>query len=93
MAGGMRVGQAIAASWLPRARFAVGLAAGFLVGVAVPIVGRYQLAGMPRPSAVVAIGIALVGLGLAYRYGATFRGVRFGLLVVAVALLWSGVMA
>ena len=36
---------------------------------------------------------AAAKLGLAYRYGATFRGVRFGLLVVAVALLWSGVMA
>lgn len=91
LAGGMRVGQAIAASWLPRARFGVGMGAGFLVGLAVPVVGRYQLAGMPWPAALMAVGIALAGLGLAYRYGATFRGVRFGLLVVAATLLWYGV--
>jgi PTS system mannose-specific IID component len=92
LAGGMRVGQAIAASWIPRARFVVGLAAGFMVGLAVPLVGRFQLADLPRPAAVVAIAVAVLGLGLAYRFGPTFRGVRYGLLVVGVVLLYYGIM-
>jgi PTS system mannose-specific IID component len=88
---GMRVGQAIASSWVPRVRGWIGLAAGFLVGVAIPLAGRFLLGGLGRPQVVIGVGVAALGLALAYRFRPTFGGVRFGLLAVALVLLWFGV--
>ena len=92
LATGMRVGQALASSWVPQVRRWVGLAAGFVVGVATPLAGRFLLGGLGRPLVMIAVGVAAFGLVLAYRFRATFGGVWFGLLAVALVLLWFGVM-
>ena len=92
LASGMRVGQALASSWVPQVRRWVGLAAGFVVGIAVPLAARFLLGGLGRPLVMIGVGVAALGLALAYRFRATFGGVWFGLLAVAVVLLWFGVM-
>jgi mannose/fructose/N-acetylgalactosamine-specific phosphotransferase system component IID len=89
---GMRVGQALASSWVPWVRRWVGASAGFLVGAAIPVAGKFLLGGLGQSHVLMGVGAAVVGLALAYRFRATFGGVRYGLLVVALVLLWFGVM-
>src|SRR5262249_1000670 len=48
LASGMQVGAAINDSWLPRAAGWAGLAAGLVIGLALPLVGSWLLQGLGR---------------------------------------------
>ncbi len=85
---GMDVGAAISGSWLPRAVARVGPAAGFAVGVAVPLVAAWYLA--PLGVGVSAGALVLVTLGIAAPrwLGPRFTAVRFALVAVMATLLF-----
>lgn len=92
LASGMKVGGAIQASRLPRLVPAAGLAAGVGVGVAIPLVGGWLLRPLGGVATAAAVAIAVVGLGAARLLGARYSAPRYGLLVMAVALLLHGVL-
>lgn len=85
---GTGVGSAIQASWLSRAVEWAGRAAAILVGLSLPLVAWWQLAGVPtsRRWLTVALGLALYRLVSRWRLGAT--AVEFTLLAMAAVLLW-----
>jgi len=87
LAAGMGVGSVIGSSWVPRAIPRVGLAAGFLVGLGVPLVAGWYL-GPFGPLSVVAVAL-VAGLGIASGrlFGARMTGGRFALLAVLLTLL------
>ncbi|HXE57119.1 MAG TPA: PTS system mannose/fructose/sorbose family transporter subunit IID [Gemmatimonadales bacterium] len=90
---GMQVGSAIQASWLPRAVKPVGAAAGFLVGAAVPLAADWLLAPWSRGAATGALVVAAVGVALSQWWGSTFTAVRYGLITLGLAFLWTWVAA
>jgi len=87
LAAGMGVGSAIGSSWVPRAIPRVGLAAGFLVGLAGPLVAGWFL-GPFGPLSVVAV-VLVAGLGIASGrlFGSRMTGGRFALVAVLLTLL------
>ena len=60
---GMRVGTAIAASWIPRAVARIGPVAGASVGLAMPLVAGWYLRGFGWAGAIGALAVAAVGRG------------------------------
>jgi mannose PTS system EIID component len=88
---GMKVGGAISASWLPRAVVRVGPVAGFLVGLAVPLVAGWFLRGFGWTGAVGALVLAGVGVMLTRWFGPTLNTVRFTLLAMLMLLLFRRV--
>lgn len=88
LAAGAEVGHVIAASWLPRAARLLGPVAGFAAGAAIPIVTGWLLGlgGVPRPLAVLAIGVA--GAALTLRFGAVVSSVRLALALLALTVVW-----
>lgn len=87
---GMQVGTAISASWLPRAVARLAPAAGFLVGLAIPLAAAWLFPGGPGSMAWVGLGAALAALLLS-RLGAFWAGPRPALLLAAAVLVWGAV--
>ncbi len=86
---GLKVGSALTGAWLPRAAERVGPAAGFGVGLALPLAARWLLAGS-APAArqpVATVLVVVVGLVLAFRAGPRYTALRYGLAVLTVAAL------
>jgi hypothetical protein len=89
---GLRVGAALQRSWLPRGAVEAQRVAAFAVGAALPVVA-WQVLQHPSPGEVGAtVGVALVGVVLSVvpRTRVRVSGLRFGLLLVGVALLALG---
>lgn len=84
---GSRVATAIGQSWLQAAALYCGLAAGLLVGMAVPVVTGWLL----HPLGWDAVGVAILTLGIGlvagWRFSPRLTAVRFGLGALALALL------
>ncbi len=88
---GPGVGRAIAASVLRRASGWAGVAAGLLVGIALPIVGRSLTSGMGSVEGASVLLLAGLGLGVALLSGRAFSGIRYGLALVVLVMLWHGI--
>lgn len=90
---GLGVGAALQRSWLPRAAEDAQRAAAFAVGLAVPIVASQQLLHVPRSSMAITLVVALTGIVLGILPATRTRasGLRFGMLVLAIALIVVGV--
>jgi len=88
LAFGLDVGRAMQLSWLSRAAARLGPAAGFAVGLAIPVVVGHFLQGAPGWAVVATVGVCGLGALLMRRFGATVTAVRYGLVMVVLALLW-----
>jgi PTS system mannose-specific IID component len=93
LASGMAVGRAVGASWLPRAVPRIGPVAGFAVGLSLPIAAAWYLAPAGPGQAAATLTLAGVGIGLGRWLGSTFTALRFGLLALALTLLFRWVTA
>ncbi len=91
LAHGVQVGPALAASWLPHAVRPVGLAAGLLVGMALPLALVWLLDREPPRAVLIAAGTMLVALLAGWLGRPRINSVRFGLVAIggALALVWS----
>lgn len=87
LTAGMHVGTAIGSSWVPRAAGAVGPAAGFGVGVALPLLAVWYLRPFPPTAGLGALGLTALGLGAGYVAGARYGALRYALLAVLVTVL------
>jgi PTS system mannose-specific IID component len=92
LATSMQVGTAIAASWLPRTAARISAPAGFVGGLAVPLVGAWLLAWVTPPTTIVAVGSALAALALFRWGGARWTSPRVALLFALVGFLWTRVV-
>ena len=90
---GMQVSRALANSWLTRAASRINPVAGFAVGLLVPKALVWLLAGADRSFVAIALGVGLVGAGLAFRFPSRATSFRFGLVTLVAALLLAGGMA
>jgi PTS system mannose-specific IID component len=90
-AAGMRVGAAIAASWIPAAIARIGPVAGGAIGLAIPLVGRWYLAGFGWGGAAGAIAVAVVGAAVSRWFGIALTSVRFALLAMVLLLFFRRV--
>ncbi|MBA3659663.1 MAG: PTS system mannose/fructose/sorbose family transporter subunit IID [Gemmatimonadales bacterium] len=88
---GMRVAHALVTSWLPRAIRLIEPAAGLAVGLAVPLVAWWYLHGQPASAVGGTLAVAVVGAGVAQWSRLRLGGVRFGLIAIALTLLFRGV--
>jgi PTS system mannose-specific IID component len=88
IAAGMNVGRSIGQSWLPQAARISGPAAGFLVGVAIPVIAAWSLDGVASSKLIAALGIAAVGVVLSLRFRYTVTAVRFALALMIITVLW-----
>jgi PTS system mannose-specific IID component len=89
---GMRVGAAISASWVPPAIARIGPVAGAAVGLAIPLVGHWYLAGFGWGGTTGAIAVAAVGAAVGRWFGIALTSMRFALLAMALLLFfrWVG---
>jgi PTS system mannose-specific IIC component len=85
---GADVGHKIADSWLPKAARRVGPVAGFLIGLAVPLVGDWALQWVTGYQFALAVGIALLGMFLSLRFRHSITSVRFALGMIALTVAW-----
>lgn len=90
LASGVQVGVAISDSWLPRAVERIGPAAGFAVGLAIPLVTGWYLEGAGVPGITGTIALAGAGLLISQRFGAAVSPLRFAFGAVGFALLLCG---
>jgi mannose PTS system EIID component len=88
MAAGMRVGSAIGSSWLPRAIEWAGPAAGFAVGLAIPLVAGWYLRSFGWSAGIGAAGVAVAGIALVRWFGPGLTSVRFALMAMILLLLF-----
>lgn len=89
LAEGLNVGAALQRSWLPRAARDAQRLGAFAVGLGVPVVAGWSLAGAPTRAVVGTLAVAAVAIAL-IRWGPTrsrVTGVRVGLVLVVVSLL------
>jgi PTS system mannose-specific IID component len=91
LATGTRVGAAIGTSWLQGAAVRAGLAAGGLIGLALPLAAGWLLDDGSARGVMLAVITLLAGLGLGGRLGPRITSVRFGLLAIGLAatLAWG----
>jgi mannose/fructose/N-acetylgalactosamine-specific phosphotransferase system component IID len=89
---GTKVGSAIAESWIPRAIERVGPAAGFAVGLAIPLVGGWYLEDLGWPAAFGALAVAATGVAVTRWFGASLTTVRFTLLGLALLVVFRWVL-
>lgn len=89
---GMQVGTAISASWLPRAAARIAAPAGFVAGLAVPLVGAWLLASVVPNAPGVTVACALAALALFRWGGARWTSPRVALLFALVAFLWTRIV-
>jgi PTS system mannose-specific IID component len=89
---GMRVGSAIAGSWIPRAVARVGPLAGVSVGLAIPVVAGWYLRGFGWVGGIGALAVAAVGTAVTRWFGPSLTSVRFALLAMGLLLFfrWVG---
>lgn len=88
---GMKVGAAIARSWIPAAIERVGPAAGFAVGVAVPLVAAWYLRDIGAAGALGTLAVAVTGVLVSRWYGAALTAVRFALVAILLLVLFRGI--
>jgi mannose PTS system EIID component len=88
MASGMRVGAAIGSSWLPRAIEWIGPAAGFAMGVMLPVIAVWYLRGFGWSAAIGSAGVAVAGVALTRWFGPGLTSVRFALMAMTLLLLF-----
>ncbi|HZI72863.1 MAG TPA: PTS system mannose/fructose/sorbose family transporter subunit IID [Gemmatimonadales bacterium] len=88
MASGMKVGSAIGSSWLPRALEWAGPAAGFALGLALPVVAVWYLRGFGWTAAIGAAGVGVAGVALTRWFGPGLTSVRFALMAMILLLLF-----
>ena len=88
---GLQVGGAVGRSWLPWAADRVGPVAGFAVGLAVPLAGRWLLKGLGPQAMVLAVFLAMGGVALTRWGGTHYSAVRY-VLVVLVLLAAGGMV-
>ncbi len=84
---GMRVGAAIAGSWVPRAVGRIGPVAGFTVGLAIPLVAGWFLRGFGWAGGFAAVALAAVGVAVTRWFGPWLTTVRFTLLAMVLLLI------
>ncbi|HEY4100769.1 MAG TPA: PTS system mannose/fructose/sorbose family transporter subunit IID [Gemmatimonadales bacterium] len=91
---GLGVGAALQRSWLPLGAVEAQRAAALAVGVAVPIVVGRVLAAAPPAAIAVTVAAGLVGATLTILPATKTRvtGLRFGLALVALAVITAGVL-
>lgn len=84
---GLRVGQALGASWVPRAAAAAERGAALAVGLAVPLAVAWALRGAPTRDQAVTAVVAVGGCILAARGTAHFSAARWTALAAALVFL------
>lgn len=84
---GMDVGSAIGASWVPGAIARIGPAAGFAVGVAVPLVATWYLRGFRGRAMAGTALVAALGLVTVRFLGPKFTTVRFALGAIGLTVV------
>jgi PTS system mannose-specific IID component len=89
---GMKVGSAIAASWVPRAVGRIGLVAGFTIGLAIPMVAVWFLRGFGWAGGLGAAALGAVGVAVTRWFGPWLTSVRFTLIAMLLLLVfrWMG---
>ena len=87
LATGMNVAAAIGKSWVPKAAAAVGPAAGFAVGLALPLVAAWYLRPFPLSAGLGALGLTALGVGAGHVGGARYGALRYALAAVLLTLL------
>jgi PTS system mannose-specific IID component len=88
LAAGMQVGNRIRASWLAGAAERIGSGAGFLVGLAVPMVANWFLEGAALRFVLAVLALTALTLVLTRRYGTVLTSLRLALGALAIALLF-----
>ena len=89
---GMEVGGAIAKSWISRAIEWVSPAAGFSIGLAIPLVADWYLDVIGWPGALGALAVAATGVAVTRWFGASLTAVRFALLALVLLVLFRRVL-
>jgi hypothetical protein len=84
---GMQVGAAMAKSWLPSAIERVGPAAGFAMGMVIPVASAWYLRGFGWSAVLGAAGVAMAGIALTRWFGPMLTTLRFALLAMILLLL------
>ena len=79
---GLQVGGAVGRSWVPQAAERVGPVAGFAVGLAIPLAGRWLLRGLSPSATALAVALALGGVALSRWGGTHYSAVRYALVVL-----------
>jgi hypothetical protein len=87
LAYGAKVGGAIGDSWLPGAAQRMGLLAGLLVGIALPLATAGLLEASNAWELPIAAGTITLGLIAAWTLGPRTNAVRFGLATIGLAAL------
>lgn len=87
LANGVKVGAALGDSWLPRWASPAGLAAGAVVGLAVPLAADWLLGPLDLKAVGVAVATLLAGLVASWRLGPRITAVKFGLAAIGLALV------
>ncbi len=87
LAHGAKVGAAIGSSWLPVAAQRIGLLAGLLMGVALPLAAVWLLQSADGWAPPATAGTFTLGLALAWTMGPRVNAVRFGLASIGFAAL------
>jgi mannose/fructose/N-acetylgalactosamine-specific phosphotransferase system component IID len=87
---GIRVSGEIAGSWLTRSAERVGPAAGLMIGLAIPKVAAWLLAGASGALVSAALGLGIVGVVLTLRFGTVASPVRLGLVAILLTLIYAG---
>ncbi len=90
-ASGLEVSRVLHKSWLPRAVALAGPAAGFAIGVALPVIGGWLVADLDRGVMAGALGAAGIAVVIA-RFNPRVTGLRLTLGVATILLLsaWMG---
>lgn len=90
-ASGLEVSQVLHKSWLPKAVALAGPAAGFAMGVALPVIGGWLVADLDRVVMAGTLGAAGIAVVMA-RINPQVTGLRFTLVVATIILLsaWVG---
>lgn len=87
LAAGMNVGAAISRSWMSTAIARISPAAGFAVGVALPLVAAWYLRPVPPAGALGALALTAAGVAGARWLGPRVTAIRLALGIVALVLL------
>lgn len=87
LANGMKVGTALGDSWLTRLAAPAGLVAGGVVGLAIPLAADWLLDPLDIQAVLVTVVTLLLGLFASWKLGPRITAVKFGLVVIGLALI------